>query len=234
MVKPSEIWAKHISYGGYRPDSAIKFIVIHYTGNPTDTARANARFFAESNTRAAGAHYFVDANEIVQSIGDHKVAYSVGGSKYPNCASTGGGKLYGTVTNYNSISIEMCSTHGAIAPETIQNTVELSRQLMRRFNIPSERVIRHFDVNGKDCPGWSGWTGRYDSKWVEFKKKIKNDVLWYGVTTDNVRVHSSPRAISKIVTTMAEGSTVAVVDETKNWVLRKHGGWVAKKHVKRK
>lgn len=38
------IKAKSISYGGTRPHSSIKYIVIHYTGNKGDTAENNGNF----------------------------------------------------------------------------------------------------------------------------------------------------------------------------------------------
>lgn len=37
----------------------VKYIVIHYTGNSKDTAKANANYFA-GGSRGASAHYFVD------------------------------------------------------------------------------------------------------------------------------------------------------------------------------
>lgn len=40
-------------------NSGRKYIVIHYTGNETDTAKANSSYFKSIN-RGASAHYFVD------------------------------------------------------------------------------------------------------------------------------------------------------------------------------
>ena len=33
----------------------------------------------------------------------------------------------------------------------------LEKYLMKKYNIPKNRVVRHFDVNGKNCPGLVGW-----------------------------------------------------------------------------
>lgn len=44
-------------------NSGRKYIVIHYTGNTTDTAKANANYFRSVN-RGASAHYFVDATTV--------------------------------------------------------------------------------------------------------------------------------------------------------------------------
>ena len=57
--------AKSVSYGSKRSTSSIKFIVIHFTGNDGDSAKNNANYFATGNTRAAGAHYFIDEGDIV-------------------------------------------------------------------------------------------------------------------------------------------------------------------------
>ena len=52
--------AKAYSYDGTRKLIDIKGIVIHWTSGSFDTAKNNVDFFATSNTRYAGAHYFTD------------------------------------------------------------------------------------------------------------------------------------------------------------------------------
>lgn len=183
----TNIKAKSVSYGKTRSASAIKYLVYHYTGNKTDTAVANAKYFRDTNTRSAGAHYFVDAKDVYQSIDDLRIAWAVGGAKYSNCNSTGGGKMYGKITNANSISVEMCSTNSAISEGTISNAVELGKKLMTRYKIPIENVYMHFDVNGKACPGWSGWCNNGRIKWIEFKNKLKS----ISSTTSSSQITSS-------------------------------------------
>lgn len=142
-----------------------KYIVIHYTGNQTDTAAANANYFKNVN-RDASAHYFVDKTEVVQVVQEADTAWAVGVDY--------GGALFGQCTNYNSISIEMCSDNGAIAQETYLNTIELTKSLMARYGIPASNVVRHWDVCGKQCPGWNGWgTGGKDASiWNAFKAAL--------------------------------------------------------------
>lgn len=165
--------AKPISYGGVR--DKFKYIVIHYTGNANDTARGNANYFATGNERTAGAHYFVDATEIWQSIPDMFAAWSVGGGKYGDCVKTGGGKYYNKCTNFNSISIELCCI--PVSEKTIQNALELTEMLMQKYNIPKENVIRHFDVTGKRCPEYWCGTAEKNRLWLEkFWNKIGTGV----------------------------------------------------------
>lgn len=166
--------AKPISYDGTRPAQNIKWIVIHGTGNTTDKDINNAKYFSASggNTRYAGAHYFVDDadNVIYQSIDDLKNANAVGGGRVSN--AYGAASKFRLCTNYNSISIEMCSVNGEYQEKTLELVLELTRDLMFKYGIDIDHVIRHWDVTGKKCPGWNGWTGVDQSKWHAFKYRL--------------------------------------------------------------
>ena len=135
----------------------------------------NAKYYASTVVKSS-AHYFVDNKEIVQSVPDLRVAWAVGGKKYPSCPQTGGGTLYNICRNTNSISIELCDAKrdGTYAPatETVKAALELTRELMAKYNIPQKNVIRHFDVTGKLCPAY--WAGRENAaKWkAEFWDKL--------------------------------------------------------------
>ena len=142
-----------------------EYIVIHYTGNATDTALANARYF-ETVNRGASANYFVDQTSVYQCVLDSDKAWHVG-------VNYGNHTLFGKCTNSNSIGIEMCSNKKKIAQDTYNNTVALTKKLMKKYNIPASRVVRHYDVCNKVCPGWSGWTRKNDKIWKQFKKDIQ-------------------------------------------------------------
>ena len=142
-----------------------EYIVIHYTGNATDTALANARYF-ETVNRGASANYFVDQTSVYQCVLDSDKAWHVG-------VNYGNHTLFGKCTNSNSIGIEMCSNKKKIAQDTYKNTVDLTKKLMKKYNIPASRVVRHYDVCNKVCPGWSGWTRKNDKIWKQFKKDIQ-------------------------------------------------------------
>lgn len=144
-------------------------IVIHYTGNQTDTASANANYFYSTN-RGASAHYFVDDNFVYQVVKDKDAAWAVG-KNYGNSSKN----LFQIIKNSNSLSIEMCSQNGKITDKTIKNTVALTKKLMKKYKIPAGNVVRHFDVCSKICPGWDGWgtNGPDASIWKDFKKRIQ-------------------------------------------------------------
>lgn len=169
MVRKTDL-AHRSNYGNKRSISTIKYIVFHYTANDGDTDEANGNYF-KTGGRNASAHYFVDDDSITQSVPDDYVAWSVGGDKYPN---TKGGKFYGKATNANTLNIEMCDTirNGKhdISEKTQQNAIVLAREKMKQYNIPIDRVIRHYDVTGKQCPAYFV----DEKKWAEFKNKIIN------------------------------------------------------------
>ena len=164
------------NYGGSRNASQIRYLVYHYTGNDGDRAANNAKYF-QNNIVKASAHYFVDDTTVWRSVPDLKVAWSVGGSKYANADKTGGGTMYGVITNTNSISIEMCDTirNGVYqaSEATLSNAAALGRALMEKYGIPIENVYRHFDVTGKHCPSYLVNA----QKWAEFKKRLEVKIM---------------------------------------------------------
>ena len=164
----------------------IKYIVIHYTAGITSrpgTAKSNARYFAKETTKAS-ADFIVDDENIVQYNPDIKNRYCwhCGGSKY----KTKGGSLYKVCTSANSIGIEMCSTNSAkkvtnpndanwyFTDAVIDNCVELTKKLMKEYDIKPDHVIRHYDINGKLCPGIIGWNEDTNdiSKWQDFIVRV--------------------------------------------------------------
>lgn len=139
------------------------YIVVHYVG-AVSTAKNNATYYSREKLQAS-AHYFVDETSIWQSVKDKDRAWHCGGG----LQGSNGHSFYQKCTNYNSIGIEMCCKKTSdgrwyFEEETIKNTVDLVKHLMAKHNIPIERVIRHYDVTGKNCPApyvdelaWSGF-----------------------------------------------------------------------------
>lgn len=175
----------HTSYYANRP---LDYIAVHYTAGTTSRkgiARNVASMFANPNNRDASADFIVDDFEIVQYNGDirNRYCYAVGGKKY---TYSKGGTLYNICKNYNSISIEVCSSNKTgkvtnpndnnwyFTDAVIKNTEMLVKYLMETYNIPASHVIRHWDVNGKPCPGIIGWNADSgdESKWIKFKNNI--------------------------------------------------------------
>jgi N-acetylmuramoyl-L-alanine amidase CwlA len=144
----------------------INWICLHFTANNGDTAKNNADYFANNANLRASAHYFVDPNEIYQSVKDSDTAW--------HCGRERGGSYYNDCRNANSIGIEMCSVirNGVyvIPDETVRNAAELVRYLMARHHVPVSRVCRHYDVTHKECP--EPWV-RNPKQWENFLKMLE-------------------------------------------------------------
>jgi N-acetylmuramoyl-L-alanine amidase CwlA len=144
-----------------------QYIVIHYVG-AVSSAKNNADYYASKKIDAS-AHYFVDEKSIWQSVEDSNRAWHCGGG----LQGINGHTFYGKCTNSNSIGIEMCvkkdeKGNWYFEPETVKNTVDLVKMLMKKHNVPINRVIRHYDVTGKICPA----PFVDEAKWSEFKSRI--------------------------------------------------------------
>lgn len=164
----------------------IEYIVIHYTAGTSSAAgkaATTAKYFANETTKAS-ADFIVDDETVIQYNPDidNRYTWHCGGSKL----KTQGGQYFNKCTNKNSIGIEICSNnvHKKVlnandeswyfTDESVANAVELVRELLRQYNVPSENVIRHYDVTGKLCPGIYGWNidSGDDSEWEDFKNRI--------------------------------------------------------------
>lgn len=196
MVQIKVNLANPANYGGKR--NKIEYIVIHYTANDGDSDEGNGNYF-HNNVVNASAHYFVDGDSITQSVPDNQVAWSVGGTKYANCGQTGGGKFYGKCTNSNSISVELCDEvrNGRydFTEKTLENAADLVRLLMKKYGVPVERVIRHFDVTGKKCPA-----PMVDDvqMWNDFKERLVEEVTKYYETIQEVPTWAKPMVQEQI------------------------------------
>lgn len=162
----------------------IEYIVIHYTGEEKD-AKDYIELFNKPESTHGSADYFVGFNGDIYQYNmkiDTRFSWAVGEKKRDNSL---GGTLYGIAKNENSISIEMSVYDGGsisanesgwyYSEETIQATIKLVKFLMKKYNIPLDNVIRHYDVSGKFCPGIVGWNENSGSidKWLEFKNNLK-------------------------------------------------------------
>lgn len=147
----------------YRPGRTqpVRYIVMHYTANNGDTARNNCDYYHRVGGLGASAHYFVDEHGVMQSVREGNTAWHCGARAYwhPECR------------NANSIGIEMCSRKRAdgsyyIKPETVANAAALAREIMQRYGIDTDHVLRHYDVTGKRCP--MPWVDD-PAQWAAFK-----------------------------------------------------------------
>lgn len=172
------------------PNREIKYLAIHFTAGSSSKAGSAKSVKHVFESRKASADFAVDDQDLVQFNPDLKNYY---------CWAVGDGNGKYGVTNKNSISIEICSslkkgTSAAVPNHSgwyftdaaLENAVKLSKYLMKKYNIPIDRVIRHYDASRKICPGLVGWNDgtlykedgsktkekNNSNEWIKFKKKL--------------------------------------------------------------
>lgn len=229
-----KILSNRNNYGSNRSTDCIDYIVIHYTANNGDTAVNNGNFFKNNNI-GDSAHFFVDSNRVVNSVPVNYEAW--------HCGYDPGGRYYHPACrNWNSIGIELCDDNpaGGIypSPKAIANAVALTKELMKKYNVPASHVVRHYDVTHKLCPAyWSGsdknnklWLTEFKNKLTSQKAKLQSNAGLYKVA------YKDPiSGTSKAFKTLKKGTAVTVLsDDGAGWVKVKVGntvGWMAGSHL---
>lgn len=144
----------------------IEYIVVHYTANTGDTAQNNLDYFFRTKT-GTSAHYFVDENEVCQSVQDTDVAWHCGSKnpRHPYCR------------NANSIGIEMCNSVGGVPEAVRDRTAAFVRQKMKEYGLDVNHVLRHYDVTGKKCLPTDKTELLTKSGWTLLKDIKKGDIV---------------------------------------------------------
>ncbi len=141
-------------------DMVPEYLTIHSTGNPKSTAQ-NERdnLNRPDNTTTTGFHIVVDEKEAIECIPLNKVAYHAGDGAY------GRG-------NSKSIGLEICESGDRA--KTLENAVKVSAKILHEMNWGIDRLKRHYDWSGKNCPrilsenNWSGWN--------KFKQDVQKEL----------------------------------------------------------
>lgn len=130
-----------------------EYITIHSTGNPKSTAVNERNWLTNpDNKRVASWHIVVDEREIIEAIPLKELAYHSGTRE----------------GNNKSISIEICESGNR--EKTIENAVKLVAKILMERDWGIEKLRRHFDWSGKNCPSifnYNNWEG-----WEKFKKDV--------------------------------------------------------------
>lgn len=141
----------------------IQYIVIHWVGNANTSATANRNYFnnlAKTHSTSASSHYIIGLNgEIIRCIPDDEVAFHSGSYSM----------------NRKSIGIEDCHPdwNGKFTNSTYNSLVELCADLCKKYEIPINNVVRHFDITGKSCPKYYV---EHSDEWNKLKQDIYNKI----------------------------------------------------------
>jgi len=180
--------ASRVTYGGTNPR---KYIVIHETANTSKGANADAhgRLQANGNSRSASWHYTVDDKEVVKSFKDTAQCWHAGNAKY----------------NRESIGIEICVNSDGDFKNTVDNAVDLTKQLMSKYGISASNVIQHNSASGKDCPRYLR-NGSKGVTWAQFKAKLSdNKTSNTNTSTSNKKPSNSAKSNDKGAKSSAKG-----------------------------
>ena len=187
-IDPSVVYMPLNVHISKAPERQIKYLAIHFTAGSSSApgrARSIKRVFEQ---RSASADFAVDDAEMVQFNPDLRNYYcwAVGDKRASSVTCP-------SACNRNTISIEICSTlergTSASVPNhsgwrftdaALANAARLAKMLMRKYGIPKERVVRHYDITGKLCPGIVGWNdGRLYSPSGIATSKRNNSSIWF-------------------------------------------------------
>lgn len=198
-----------------------KYITIHNTSNSAPAQ--NEISYMKNNNNATSYHVCVDEKYVIQAIPFNRNAFHAGDG------ANGTGNRY-------SIGIEIARSTGDINlfKQAEQNCAEYVAQLLKNYGWGIDRVKRHKDWSGKNCPhktmeiGWTrflnmiqkeldklnGKTTTTSSFNVGDKVKVKSTATTYADSTKNIPqwVKNGTYTVSKI-----SGSKV-LLKEITSWV----------------
>lgn len=141
-------------------------IVIHNTDN--DAPAKNEISYMHRNGNTVSFHYAVDDKEIVQGIDLNRNAWHAG---------DGNGK-----GNREGIAIEICysKSGGARFEQAQKNAAELTAKLLKDYGWGIDKVTKHQDYSGKNCPkrtmsqyGWDYFLNLVKGFMGETKKPVE-------------------------------------------------------------
>lgn len=232
--KTKTLIANRKNYGSKRNTGLIKYLVYHYTANDGDTDEANAKYF-HNNIVKASAHRFVDDDSVTISVPDNYVAWHCGGGLQGSKGHT----YYKKCTNTNSIGIEMCDTKRngkyEVTPKTRTNAIALGKELVKKYGIKKENVIRHYDVTGKNCPAYfvkdeEAWKKFRDEIFETKKKEFKT--YYIKVNTKSLNVREGAGTNYKVVKAIKKDEKWLIRDEKNGWG-KIRIGWIKLSYTKK-
>ena len=224
-----------------------EWVVLHWTANEAETAGADAhqRYFANGASGPRGnlytsAHYLIDDQKCIQLVPDTEPAHHVGDKPRTNALPIRQAVIQvGKNTNANYcglIGIEMCVNGGIQHPRfpvMRGKAVFMAAYLLRLHNLPTERLIRHNDVTGKDCPKFL----LKDSELDNFRDAVQvciNAMKGESVgrvTSKELNVRSGPGTMHPVKYALSFNEPVLFVNGGPVWQEYLPGAWINTKFI---
>lgn len=228
----------------------VRWIIIHETSNPSKGANADNHYlyFKRLNTQGVikkSCHFVVDSTKILQILPLNEVAWCNTDKRTPYSKNPPKGG------NMSGISIEMCVNQDGNFEKTLEKTIWLVADLMKRFNLTINEVKQHNDFYNKNCPKMLRETGRWgwflesvQAKYNEItsppkqpeptpqikagdKVKINKGAIYGGLASTRGKAVPS-RLIDEVEFTVVKTQTNKGVQEA---LLKEINSWVALKYL---
>jgi len=165
--KTTQILSNKQNYGQQRNPSDIKYIVIHpassidqSTSSYGYSAKYSAKYYQQSNVKYS-FHYFVDGSHVINSVPDNYVAWPVSAGQWESSS----------ISNSNTLNIVLCNEQSSAASvsSTMDMTVKVVTEMMRKYNIKWENVILASEYSRSVTK--KTWMKRIE--WIKFKQRIQ-------------------------------------------------------------
>ena len=147
---------KRKSRYGHRGNNTIAWIVVHYTGGRNDNGCAKAIANAmQTWKRTVSTHYLIGDDGIYQCVEERNAAWHVGGYSCANkCAACNG-----VAIGVDLVEHKRCTGTGSVndrdwyfTEKVFHDGAQLVAMLADKHHIPTDHIVRHYDVTGKWCP----------------------------------------------------------------------------------
>lgn len=196
-------------------------IVVHNTAN--DASARNEVYYMIRNSSSTGFHYAVDDKEIVQGIPESRNAFHAGDGR------NGKG-------NREGISIEICysKSGGERFAKAELNAIDLIVDILKRKGWGIDKVTKHQDYSGKNCPHRTLELG-----WDRFIKQIEKRLVpavpyTVRVEATELNYRSGAGVSYPVKGTVRKGEVFTIVEEKNGWGKLKSGsGWINLKYTSR-
>ena len=196
-------------------------IVVHNTAN--DASARNEVYYMTRNSSSTGFHYAVDDKEIVQGIPESRNAFHAGDGR------NGKG-------NREGIAIEICysKSGGERFLKAELNAISLIVDILKRYGWGIDKVTKHQDYSGKNCPHRTLELG-----WDRFIRQIEKELArgagyCVRVEATELNYRSGAGVQYPVKGTVKKGEVYTIVEEQSGWGRLKSGaGWINLKYTAR-
>lgn len=152
---------------------STEYIVVHFSEGPGQTAR-QVRNYLRDRDSFGGYSFIVDDKEIIQLSLINEMTPHVGGKMIDSIEKKLGPQRVHegySIQNWKTLGVCFCHPDNTGKPtwETFNRLLNLVTSLCIQFNFDSSKVIRHFDVTEKVCPGYYV---RNPSEWHRFLTEV--------------------------------------------------------------